>query len=323
MKKHLTILFYYLTFCIIPLYSVGNHIDENVNSSEALFTGTLLAYSGTSYTPGQISIAPLFILTRENGSYNQDSHLIKNRDLLDYSLFSTLQAGIIKNIDAQVTIFGSYIEAPHGDLFTFGDTLVLIGIQLFDNNNTSKPFDLRLLIGENFPTGKRSNFDSQILGSPFLSQGTYQTLFILAAEKLFSLEPLRPFTLNINFYCTIPSSKKISGMTVFGGSKGSDGTIVPGNSYITNLALQYSLSYRWAIGCDCNYFYTNASRFRKSSINKGANTAYPSYYTLSLTPSIEYTLNDHLSMNAGAWCTFGGRNSTSFLSSYFTFYYFF
>jgi hypothetical protein len=317
-KKYLVLLFFVFSSC---LYARGGDLVDDPN--KGLFAGTLLAFGGSSYAPDQFSIEPILFITRENGVYDAHSHFLSSRKVMDYTLFLTLQTGLIKYIDAQVTFIGSQIHTENGDLFVFGDIFAYLGIQIFDSEKHFWPFDLRFLYGQSFPTGKREGFAPAFTSSLSLSLGTYESIFVLAAEKLFNPKHFRPFILNLNFIYLIPAPTDVSNITVFGGTEGTEGTVYPGKGFLTNFSFQYSLTYHVAFGFDCNFGYQNAAHFKKDADNFGEIAAPPSSFLLSLTPGIECTLNDKFSITSGVWFTFAGRNAVSFVSSYLNIYYFF
>lgn len=318
MKKSI---FFYLLFLTAFLYGAGD--DTAYKGEKPYFAGTLLAYSGSCYDPGVISIQPIILIANRTGYYDQNSDFQSLDNVWVDTFACTLQAGLLKYLDAQVSIGGSYTNCSCDQFFLWNDVVALVGMQLLESQKDCWLFNMRFLFGESFPTGKFSQLNIALGGNDTSGTGSYQSIFVLAADKLFSPSWSRPFIPSLNLYCIIPTPLHVSGISIYGGTEGTRGKVFPGKQFITNLSLQYSLSVHWAIGCDCNYLYQNASRFQPSRDHFGAPAARPSSYILSLAPGIEYTLNDDFSMLAGAWFSVAGRNTTSFVSGYFSLYYFF
>jgi hypothetical protein len=109
-----------------------------------------------------------------------------------------------------------------------------------------------------------------------------------------------------------PSSVHVKGENVYGGDAETNGKVKPGQQFVGNLGLEYSLSLHLILGLDIHYEHQNKSRAKHSSHSP---TGLPSSEQFSLAPCIEYNFSTHLGIQAISWFTLAGRNTSSFIST--------
>jgi hypothetical protein len=115
----------------------------------------------------------------------------------------------------------------------------------------------------------------------------------------------------------------VQGFHAYGGGIGADGKIKIGDQFTWLSAFEVNFNPHWVLACDLEFLYTKSSSFSgeigRLSNGDPAIISLPETYQWSLSPAIEYNLNEHIGFIAGAWGSFAGKNSGAFLSGVFAF----
>ncbi|MBS0615709.1 MAG: transporter [Verrucomicrobia bacterium] len=313
MRIFLALLFLLITL-LKPLFS-----EEDQNNFEPLYAGTLLAFFPQNIPPGHISVQPYIYYTRTNALYNKhwSPQSIKNVDFTTLSL--SLETGITPYLDFTLYLNESYNRFGNRHTLIFTDTSAYLGFQVTrDQKGTSIP-DFRILLGETFPTGKYDHLNPKKQGSDISGSGSYQTTFLIVVRKIFYV-PKHPFDINLNLYYILSAPTHVRDLSVYLGGPGTHGTVKPGDQFIVNLAIDYSLTRYWALGLDAHYHHQNRSRFSGKTLLPAG---LPSSETFSLAPCLEYSYSTDFSLAGGVWFSVAGRNSVQFRSAVFNVYYYF
>ncbi len=313
LRIFLAILFFLITL-LQPLFS-----EEDRVNYEPLYAGTLLAYYATNIPPGHISVQPYIYYTRTNAIYNHhwSPQTIKNIDLTTLALY--LETGITPFLDLTVNLAGTYNRRGSRHTLLPSDTEALLGFQVTrDQKGTAIP-DFRILLGEIFPTGRYKNLNLKKHGSDISGAGSYQTIFLIVLRKIFYI-PRHPFDLNLNLFYIVPTKTHIDNISLYGGGPGTHGTVRPGQQFIVNLSIDYSLNRYWALGLDTRYMHQNRSPFSGKTFFPAG---LPSSEVFSLAPCLEYSFDETLSLAGGFWFSVAGRNTIQFRSAAFNVYFYF
>jgi hypothetical protein len=299
--------------------ATGLHAQEPY---DPVFAGTLLAVYGQNIPPGKLSVEPFLYVTRVRGLYseNWDSPTAKN-GFNSQELLLSLETGITSYLDVNLNIFGFHSRSNKRDSWEYGDTQLIFGGQLLINQKGTWIPDLRILVGEVFPTGKYQDLNPNKFGADITGMGAYQTMLILAARKICYAFPTHPFNISLNVYYILSTKTKVHGFSFYRGGADTKGVVNPGNQTIVNLSGEFSFTKNWILGLDIHYLHQDHSPFRGKS--GGANVGLPSYEQFSLAPCIEYVFNESLSIDIGAWFTVAGRNSVSFASGIANLFYYY
>jgi len=290
-----------------------------------LYTGTILAYFSENIPPGQLLVEPYIYQTTSGGSYNGDGSFLKKKRINQTSLQLLLETGITSFLDFTLLVTGSQNQTGNHHTTVYKDTQAFFGLQfLEDKKGTALP-DLRLVIGESFPTGQyqKLNPETATIGSGGV--GSYQTIFVLVAGKIFYTFPRHPFKINLNLESVVSTKTNVSGFNLYGGAYDTKGTVDPGTGYTVNLAFEFSLTRKWVIGSDIHYVRQNKIPFKGNpgTLPSGAaaDAGLPSSNQLSLAPTLEYSYNENFGLLGGAWFTVTGSNTPQFFSGVFSAYY--
>lgn len=307
-----------LVFCAVLFFASVSERLFSDDGYEPLYAGTLLAFYSENAAPGHLSFQPYIFAGRNYGDYDQNWKVDHLDSYNSEVLYLSLETGITKFLDISLDIFGSYSQSKGGNTWLFGDMQIYLGLQLLTNKKGTWVPDLRILVGENFPTGKYDNLNPNKLGSDVSGTGAFSTIFVLVARKIFYLFPKHPFNFNLNLYCVLSNQIDVHGFNFYQ-EVSANGRIKPGAQYVANLGFEYSFTKKFAGGIDVHYIHQDKSPFH----GKEAATGSPSFEQLSLAPCLEYNFSENFSIAAGAWFTVLGRNAAAFASGVANVYYYF
>lgn len=284
-----------------------------------LYAGTLLSFYPTNVAPGHISIQPFVFITNVYGSYERNWSVLHKKNINNNNLLLALETGITNFLDVTLIINESYNRIRSRHTWRYGDTTLYFGFQMMrDKRHTWIP-DMRLLLGEIFPTGKYKNLNPNRIEIDSFGAGSYQTSIVLVTRKIFYTFPY-PFSLNLNLFYIIPISTHVNGYNAYGGGPGTNGTVHIGNMLIANLGLELSLTRNWELGLDMRYEQRNNSAFSGKTILP---SGMPSSQRFSLAPCLVYNFNEDFSAAVGAWFSVAGRNNNAFVSCVANIFYLF
>ncbi len=314
-----------LFLCV--LFNSSLPAQENQANDEylPLYAGTLLAFYPSNAAPGYLSIQPYIFFTKNDAFYNAHWSRQTKKPIYLSTLSVSLETGITQFLDVSLILNETYNRLGSRHSLLYGDMQAYLGFQaLRDKKGTAIP-DLRILLGENFPTGKYKNLDPKKQGSDISGVGSFETILLVVLSKVFYLFPKHPFDLNLNLFYIVPAKTHVHGFSFYGGGPGTEGTAKPGNQFIANLAFEYSVNRFWALGIDMRYEHFNSSPF---SGKKGIDpilfpTGRPSTERISIAPCLEYCYSEDFSLAGGFWFTVAGRNAQAFVSTIFNVFYYF
>lgn len=310
-----------LAIALIPTHLL---LSDGEIENRPWYAGTLLAFYPTNAAPGHLSIQPYLFATNKYGIYNRRWSLESRKNINEVDLLLALETGITKWLDVSLYIDTTYERFNKKNSVTYGDTRVFLGFQIsIDKKGTWIP-DVRFLLGESFPTGKYDHLNLQKGGSDANGTGAFQTSIVFITQKIFHVFPCHPFNVNLNLIFALPVRTEVSGLSVYGGGKGTKGTIQPGNTFIANLGYEFCFNQNWEWGIDFRYEHDNKSTFKNrqddATIPKAGRPAAESF---SIAPSLGYNWSQDFSMAWGVWFTVAGRNSEGFISGVANIYYYF
>src|SRR3569832_1683573 len=151
---------------------------ENEETYTPLYAGTQLAYFPTNSAPGHLAVQPFLFYIHNNGAYNSNwsEKSLKATESLSYLL--SLETGITDWLDISLFLNGAYRHYGSQNTFVIGDTSLLLGIQFTHDTRGTWITDLRLMLGETFPTGKNDHLNPHKGKSDVFGTGTYTTFLV-------------------------------------------------------------------------------------------------------------------------------------------------
>jgi hypothetical protein len=286
------------------------------------FIGTLLAFFGENIEKGRLLVQPFLFVMRRYGFYDAHSSLVRDRNNHLYMGEVILEGGLTEKIDFTLDLLATDIYTGGHNAFSLGDTFFALGFQMLkDKKGTSIP-DLRVVVGENFPTGKYDHLNPVFKADDATGTGAYATWLLFIGQKIFYTWPKHPYKWNVNLGMIHFSDVHVKGFNFYGGDETTKGLVKPGERFYLNVAWEYKFDENWGCGIDLHYEYQNSSSFH----NQGGDTLFqggPSTETFSLAPEIEYNFNANFAISAGLWGSVLGRNSPAFFGGVFTVSYIF
>lgn len=299
------------------------YLYADPSSYTPIYSGTLLAFYSENISPGQLEVEPYLYQTSISGSYTQNWSFQKSKPIheLAFSLF--FETGITKWLDFSLMLNTTYNQI--GNLHTplCSDTQAYLGFQVLTDIKGSWVPDIRLLLGENFPTGKYQHLNPQKQLSDSSGSGAYETSFIFVTKKIFYTFPKHPFNICLNLAYTLLNKTNVKGYNIYGGTFDTKGKILQGAQYMVDLATEYSITQNFVIGTDIHYIHQNRSTFSGNSGDANPFVGFPSSDQLSLAPCLEYNYNNNFGIFGGSWFTVAGKNSYKFITNIITVYWVF
>lgn len=295
---------------LLTLVSTALLSSELDNELEPLYAGTQLAFYPTNAAPGHLAVQPYFFYTHLHGTYNPKWSTKSQKSIDSVSTLFSLETGITEWLDVALYLNGAYRRFGNENSWVVGDTGIFFGLQFLSDQKNQWTPDIRVVLGETFPSGKYDRLNPRKGGSDIFGAGAYTTTLVFILAKTFYTQPKHPYNLNLNICYIVSSNAPVHGYSLYGGNSDTRGTAHPGSGFITNLAIEYSLNRFWALGMDMRYVHQNKTPFKgnKSPIKVGL----PSSEQFILAPCLEYSWSVNFSTALGPWFTIAGRNSQAF-----------
>ncbi|MBY0529773.1 MAG: hypothetical protein K2P51_06240 [Rhabdochlamydiaceae bacterium] len=307
------------TTLLLGLFSFNLEAQEPF---EPLYAGTLLQFYGENIPPGHISVEPYVYVLRQYGTYNSHWNVVHAPKITSEQWFVFLETGITKWIDFNLIVPSESTQAYGHNSILFSDLEAYLGFQLAKDKKGSWLPDIRLLVGESFPTGKYQNLNPKKQGADISGSGAYETTLILVLDKTYYWLKTHPIALNLNLYYTWLTKVKVHGFNAYGGNADTEGVVKPGNQFEMNLAAEFSLTRNWVVGMDLHYIHFDHSLFHGRP-GTGLIPGLPSSEQWSLAPCIEYNFSERFNVSTGAWFSVLGRNAPAFAGGIATIYWYF
>ncbi len=298
---------------------VSEEYEEAENElTEPWYTGPLLAPSGHTLPLGYGNLQPYLYYTIHKARFDEHGHKhsIPHEQVVLSQVF--LQFGTASWMDVTLLTQAAYKRKEGQDSFHYGDTGLILGFQLVTDKRGSFQPDLRLIISENFPTGKYQRLDPRKKGTDRNGDGSFKTAFGFVYQKKIRVFKMHPFRIRWFVDCIYRSPVGVHDLNAFGGGNGTNGTVTLDPSFITIFAWEFSLTQRWVFAMDIQYSITGASYFQGNpGFDEKGNpfkVGDSKSTQLSLAPALEYNFNANLGALAGVWFTAYGTNTTDFIS---------
>ena len=309
-------------FFLVPILFFASESKPSSTPNETLLTytpwltGPLLAPTPINMIPGQLAIQPTLTVFNTYGTYNSNWKLQREESTWSIAPLIDFQFGITNNLGVEA-IFSFISNFKNEKNATdFEDTIIFLGYQVSNDIHGSWVPDFRIMVQEIFPTGKYQKLDPSKGGIDSTGFGSFQTGPVVAFRKLFYL-PKNFFSLQWSIGVLFPTSVNVKGFNAYGGGYGTEGTVLPGQTFLAFLSGEYSINQRWALAFDSELFYQGKSEFSGNS-GEIANAEVPNYLQISFAPEIEYNFTPTSGLLAGVWFTLAGRNSEAFASAFLT-----
>lgn len=280
------------------------------------YTGPLITGSATNVPKGKINLQPYLFstITYAEFSNSRSSDSIHNIYTLNPQFL--FQAGFTTWLDFTLIAQGFFNWSEGHSAQHFGDTSTQFGFQLAKETDYIPA--MRLILGENFPTGHYDSLTESKASVQSSGAGIYATTIGFNISKLFWWEALHPIRMRLSTQYVIPNGDAhVSGFNAYGGGHGTCGRVDVGQTLNVDYGVEISLTEKWVFATDLAYTYSQKSIFsgtRGSLDGAPAVTGGPLSDNLSIAPAIEYNPDDTGGFIGGFWLPLTGRNSSNFIS---------
>lgn len=282
-----------------------------VNEVGPWLTGPLLAPSGHTVPAGHVNYEPYIYWSQGIGRYNPQWNAHKNRHMFSSLLFQpTFQIGVVPAVEFDLAPQVYWNHTHHQTAWEFGDLPITLAFQLLKDKPGKWWPAIKLRFAANVPFGQYQRLDPHKQGTDVGGSGNWAPAAGFVFSHLYHFHGVHYLAVRYFISYTISTPVHVRGTNAYGGSSTTHGTVYPGNSFQTDLGLEFTLSQNWALAADVLYVHNNRRRF--SGHSGGTSLKGPSTEQFSIAPAIEYNWNENIGFIIGPWFTVAGRNSSQF-----------
>ncbi len=272
-------------------------------------TGPLIAPTPYTLPKGHLTFQPYVRWTHTKGEYGpqwQPSPVRRIDTLLIQPLtkFGVFEKG---EFDILPQLYYSNSEGPSA--LRLGDLPMSLSYQLAQEDkflNSTSP-DLKLRFDVTFPLGHYNKLNPNKFGVDASGGGSWNPGVTLVLGKFFHFTPIHWLVTRWVFSYAVGTPTFVKGLSTYGGTPKTRGTVYPGNIYAFDLGLEFTLARRVALACDLFYEHANKTRF--SGRSGGIAPTLPSGERFLIAPAIEYNHSAQLGWIFGPSIALAGRNS--------------
>jgi hypothetical protein len=296
----------------------------------------LLAPSARIIQPGHVNFEPYVLASKRSHIYNKHWHTQHVPTFVSVQTQLQLKTGLCKDFDFQIAPTFSWNHSKGQARWVYNDLPIGINYQLVGNHHDSWLPQVKLSVGEIFPTGPYQKLDLRKNGTDAGGQGSFQTYVAITFGKLYHIYERIWLNLRLNASYIYLASVHVKGLNSYGGSDDTKGKVRPGQQWSQDFGMELSLSQNWALALDIFNWMGDKTTFhgrrgtmpRQSNVPAflpvtpiffdivvpltEANIGSPSFNQVSLAPAIEYNFSANHGIIAGAWFTVAGRNASDF-----------
>ena len=287
------------------------YVPSTIGAAFPWFTGPLLAPSPYTAPPKHFDTEPYLFLWSFTGNYNEDWKANSLPHFYTMLLLLPAWVGITSFLDFGIETQLLYQFTQGKRSTQFGDIPFGFGIQLLNTELGSLCPSMKMSLHARIPTGKFDNLNPSKLGTDGVGDGNWRPAACITLGQIFQLSNKHFFSPSLSFNYAVPTPLHVSNKNVYGGTKGTKGTVYPGNNFWYDLSLEYNFTQRWAFAIDITYEHWNKCRF---SGKTPVIMTRPSAEQFTLAPAIEYNWSSSLGLIGGVWFTVAGRNSNRFIT---------
>lgn len=281
------------------------------------YTGPLITGSASNVPFGHINIQPYLFFNVDYAEYNNHRKSVNIPNIYVLNPQFVFQAGLTHWLDVTVIPQGYFRWQKDHSGQNFGDLPLQFGFQLVKEG----PYipNMRFIIGEVFPTGKYRHLNPSKGGLDATGGGVFTTTFGLNISKVIWWLKLHPIAFRLATQYEVADNKaSVRGFNAYGGGSGTKGHVAIGNTFNGDIGIEVSINQKWVFATDLVYTCSSKSTFSgfkgKPVDGIAPVNGAPSSDQLSLSPAIEYNVNDSSGFIGGLWFSVYGRNSSDFVS---------
>lgn len=313
-----------------------------VGYADPWFTGSLLAQPAQTVPRGNKVLFLEVANPVTSAIYDREWQRKSINTYTSTDISPVFMYGLTDHIDIEYIIPYQINQSNMGYYEHIGDSSIFLGFQALSQKNNNALPNLRITIGETFPSGLYENFKSSNVGVAATGIGSYQTSLAFNFQYLSQLSERHYLNTYVGIEYTYASTVAIHGLSAYGGTSQTRGNITPGNAISLDWAAELTLTQRWVAVMEANFIYQQASRFYGTlgtdrtinQINIPAprlrrllSRRFPTKHNIggtgignghldqiSLAPALEYNFSPNYGVDAGVWFTVAGKNTPQFIA---------
>ncbi len=283
---------------------------------QAWWTGPLLAPNASTMPQGHWLLEPYLYDLVTYGHFDRSgtlrsagaAHDIGNQSYIEYGLVNGFTLALIPRLGFHESSAGQDSSG-----FTVGDITLQGSYGLTQFRQGSWIPTTSLVIGETFPTGKYDRLDGRTDGA--LGSGAYSTTVSLYSQTYLWMPNGRILRARLDLSYEMSRWTSVQGMSVYGTVEGFNGRAHPGQSFVADLAFEYSVTQQWVLATDFDWEHDGNTRVEGGYLPT-TTSALPPYLVqnsgsddlLYLAPAVEYNWSSSMGVIAGARIAALGRN---------------
>jgi hypothetical protein len=278
---------------------------------EAWWTGPLLASGASTLPQGHILVEPYLYDAKPFGRFDADGKRrsasdednIGSSSYLLYGVTDTLTAGFIPHLGYR-RAGGRWSQG-----LGLGDLTAQAQYRLLKYEEGRHVPTLSVMVQENLPIGRHDNLDDR--PNDGFGSGAYATTVGVNSQSYFWTPKGRILRTRLNFQYTRSDRAKVRGASVYGTPSGFMGKAQPGDSFLANLAFEYSMTKNWVAALDVAWQRDATTKVTGTLGGSGFERRYPVSKALILAPAVEYNFNSQVGVIVGTRIVPAGRNVTA------------
>jgi hypothetical protein len=279
--------------------------------NDAWWTGPILAASASTLPTGHVLVEPYLFDVVSHARFDTagdrhsvpHGHSVGSLTYILYGLTDRVTVGMIPTFSWRYGANGGSSGPGMGDLQLQGQ------VRLTQYREGRAIPTVSLVVGETLPTGRYDRLDDH--PNDGFGSGVHTTTVSVYSQHYFWMPSGRILRTRLDLSYAFSDTADLENTSVYGTTAGFRGSAQPGDSFVADLAFEYSLTRNWVLALDIAH-------------NQSANTTvrgrYPdgteiransrSSRALYLAPAVEYNFNSQVGIIVGARLMPDGRNTT-------------
>jgi hypothetical protein len=283
------------------------------------FTGPILAPAGRTIPRGHTNVEFYGLSTNSRGRFTDSGQRVRTPLYQSVVANPVVAHGFTDWLDVQLVVpyvFNSTLGKHHNGI---SDTSVGLGFQLLEQKESKIKPNLRFVIQENIPTGRFDQLNPELSGTDATGLGSYQTIVAFNFQHLAQVFNTHYLRTRLSLSRVNASAVTINGLSSYGGTINTHGTISPGFENDVTLAFEYTLTQNWVAVMEGYISQGNATRFNgslgvRTIDNPAAAVGSGSFYEEALTPALEYNFSERVGVIGGVWFPIKGQNTGDYMT---------
>ena len=285
--------------------------------SDAWWTGPLLAASASTLPKGHVLVEPYLFDITSRGHFDADGnrhassqeHTVGSLTYMLYGITDRITAGMIPMFAFR------HGTGPSSSGIGIGDLQLQAQYRLTLFQEGRRVPTLSFVVGETLPTGKYDRLGER--PNDGIGGGAHTTTLSRYSQYYFWMPNGRILRTRLDLSRAFSDSAQLEDVSVYGTEQGFRGRAEPGNSFVADLAFEYSMTRNWVLALDVVHSRSASTRVAGMYPASGNMLAVSidaesgSSRTIYVAPAVEYNFTGNVGVIVGARFTPWGGNSTS------------